>query len=317
MTTAEQPTVNDGFKLLAKSTELSLVEYTAITQSQADIELFLMQRISTFSTVLYGAFARKTIVSPLAGSIVNMLIVYREEDISFSHPSRIFSQLKECLIEQYPEAYEIKGRCALMVPIKNFFYKIQPAYSLSGHTYMLPAEKFDEWVKYDVTLYNEIFSKQNVRHKGRLIDIVRMVKTWNRVSGNLFNGYYLELLVTELLSTYEITSYSETLCYVLKSAIPRVAYQQQDPANIEFEIDSMNDLEKIVSAMILLKNSYKLAHEALKYEKEDNTELAFKNWNKLLPQAFPTQVDMMVSQARNAGIKGADALRMMLNKKTT
>lgn len=315
MTEPDQPTVNDGFKLLAKNTELSLGEYTAITQSQADIELFLMQRISTFSTVLYGAFARKTIVSPLAGSIVNMLVVYREDDISFSFPSRIFQQLSDILIEQYPDAYVIDGRSILMLPIDNFFYKIQPAYSLSGHTYMLPAEKFDEWVKYDVTLYNEILSKENVKHKGKLIEIVRMVKTWNRSSGNLFNGYYLELLVTDLLSSYEITSYSETLCYIFKSAIAKVAYQQQDPANIEFEIDSMNDLQKVVNAMVVLKNSYKLAHEALKFEQEDNIEQALKNWNKLLPQAFPTQVDMMVSKARNAGIKGADALRMMINNK--
>ena len=63
MTDSTLSIIDDAFGLLAKNTELSLGEYTAITQSQADIEYYLMQHLSTFSTVLYGAFSRKTIVS--------------------------------------------------------------------------------------------------------------------------------------------------------------------------------------------------------------------------------------------------------------
>jgi len=315
MTEPEQPSISVGFNLLAKNTELSLGEYTLITQSQADFEHYLAQYLSTFSTVLYGAFSRKTIVSPLAGSIVDMLVVFRQADVKNILPSRVFKKLSESLIKQYPDAYVLEGQSVLMLPVKNFLYKIRPAYPISEHTYMLPAEKFNEWVKYDITSYNEIFVKENVRHKGKLIEIIRMIKTWNRVSGNLFNGYYLELLVTALLSSYQITSYSETLCHIFNVALFEVVFQKEDPANMDFQIEGLNDIDDLITAMLLLKKSYRLANEAIMLEQDGKIERALDNWNELFPQVFPTQLDMIVGKARSSGIKGADALRMMISHK--
>ena len=315
MTEPEQPSISVGFDLLAKSTELSLGEYTLITQSQADIELHLAQHLSTFSTVLFGAFSRKTIVSPLAGSIIDMLVVFRETDIKNVQPSRVFKKLSDSLVKHYPDAYILEGQNILMLPVNNVHYKIRPAYSISEHSYMLPSEIFNEWVKYDITLYNEIFVKENVRHKGKLIEIIRMIKTWNRVSGSLFNGYYLELLVTAELSSYQITSYSETLCHVFSVPLSEVAFQKEDPANVAFQIEGLNDIDNLITAMLLLKKSFRLANEAITFEQDGEIEKALDNWNEIFPQVFPTQVDMIVGKARRDGIKGADALRMMISHK--
>lgn len=324
MTKLELPSVSDGLNLLAKNTELPLGEYTSITQSQADIEFYLTQHLSTFddaitfssfSTVLYGAFSRKTIVSPLAGSIVDMLVLFRDADVRHIHPSRIFTKLSDCLIEQYDDAYAVKNRNILMLPMNKFIYKIQPAYPLSANKYMLPAEQFDDWVTHDINSYSEILVKENVRHKGKLIEIIRIIKTWNRASGSLFNGYYLELLVTDVLSSFEITSHAETLRYIFKKALTEVVFQKHDPANMDIQIEGLNDIEKLITAMLLLKKSYQLADEAIIFEQNGNTAKALENWNQLFPKVFPTQLDMAVGKARSAGIKGADALRMMIMKK--
>jgi hypothetical protein len=315
MTKSERPTVAGAFELLASSTELSLGEYTTITQSQADIEQYLMRHINTFSTVLYGAFSRKTIASPLPGSIIDMLVLYRDIDIKNIYPSRVFSNLCDALIEKYPEAYALKEQSILMLPAKDFTYKIHPAYPISTHSYMLPDKKFNEWAMYDINAYNEIFIKENVRSKGKLIAVIRMMKTWNRVSGNLFNGYYLELLVTDVLSSYEIISYSETLRYIFRSTVREVVFQKHDPANMEFQIEGLNNIDDLISAMKLLQKSYALADEAIAFEQEGDTEKALTNWNRLFPRVFPTQVDMLVGKARSSGIKGAEALRMMISQK--
>lgn len=315
MTESKQPTVSDAFKLLAKSTALSLGEYTLITKGQADIENYLSKRLSTFSTLIYGAFSRKTIVSPLPGSIVDMLIIFRDSDIQNVPPSRVFTKLSEVLIENYPEAYILKNRNALMLPMNGLHYKIHPAYAVADNTYMLPDETFDEWVKYDLAAYNEIFAKENTRHKGLLIEVIRMIKTWNRVSGNLFDGYYLELLITDVLSGYEITSYSETIRYIFKTAFSEVAFQQHDPANLDFKVAGLNEMEAIISAMNLTRKSYQLANQAVISEQEEKTKDALENWKELFPQSFPTDVDMAVGKARSSGIKGAEALKMMLKPK--
>jgi len=315
MTKSEYPVVSGAFDLLAKNTELSLREYTSITQSQADIERYLMQHISTFSTVLCGAFSRRTIISPLPGNVVEMLVLYRDIDIKNTYPSRIFTKLRDNLSKQYPEAYALEGQSVLILPVKGFQFKVHPAYPVSTHTYMLPDKAFNEWTKYDINSYNEIFIKENVRHKGKLIAVIRMIKTWNRVSGNLFNGYYLELLVTDVLSSYEITSYPKALRQIFQCAVAEVVFQKHDPANMEFQIEGLNDIDDLIKAMKLLQKSYTLADEAITLEQNGNTEKALSNRNKLFPQVFPTPVDMLVGKARSSGIKGAEALRMMINQK--
>ncbi len=315
MTKSEYPVVSNAFDLLARSTRLSLGEYTSITQSQADIEQYLMQHIGTFSTVLYGAFSRKTIISPLHGNVIDMLVLYRDIDVRNIYPSRIFSKLRDVLIEQYPEAYAIKDQSILILPVKGFQFRIHPAYPVSTHTYMLPDEKFNEWAKYDINSYNEIFTRENVRHKGKLMEIIRMIKTWNRVSGNLFNGYYLELLVTEILSSYEMSNHAETLRHIFRAAVAEVVFQKHDPANMEFQIEGLNNIDDLIKAMRLLQKSFALADEAVLLEHEGNTEDALNSWHKLFPQVFPTPVDMLVGQAQRAGIKGADALRMIITQK--
>lgn len=315
MTKSEYPVVSGAFDLLARSTELSLREYTSITQSQADIERYLMRHLSTFSTVLYGAFSRKTIVSPLHGSIIDMLVLYRDIDIRNTLPSRTFSKLHDVLVEQYPEAYALKNQNVLMLPLNGFQFKIHPAYPVSTNTYMLPDETFNEWAKYDINSYNEIFIKENVRHKGKLIAIIRMIKTWNRVSGNFFNGYYLELLVTEILSSYEMDICSETLRHIFRAAIAEVVFQKHDPANMEFQIEGLNNIDDLITAMRLLQKSFALADEAIDFEHDGDTDNALRNWNRIFPKTFPTPVDMLVGEARRTGRKGADALRMMISQK--
>ena len=313
----KRPSINDGFALLAKNTDLPLGEYTSITQSQAEIEQYLRQHHNhgTFSTVLNGAFSRKTMVSPLSGNVIDLLILFRDNNIKNSYPSRVFTQLSNSLIKQYPEAYAVEGKNTLMLPMKNFLFKIQPGYLSSKHTYMLPSDLFNEWVDYDIHSYNDIFVRENVRHKGRLVEIIRMMKTWNRVSGQYFDGYYLELLVTSVLNEHEIKSYPKALRHIFYAALSEVVFQKEDPANNEFQVEGLNDISDLISAMVLLKKSYKLANEAIIYEEQDQTSKALEIWNTIFPQVFPTQLDMIVGKARDAGIKGTDALRMMIENK--
>jgi hypothetical protein len=313
MSILEQPTVSDAFQLLAKNTELSLGEYNSITHGQADIERHLMQQLGTISSVLFGAFSRRTIVSPLQGSVIDMLVLFRGSEVKRMLPSRIFSELKDALIKEYPDACALENRSMLILPMNGFYFKIQPAYPVSGHVYMLPDEKFNEWAKYDITSYNDIFMKQNVRHKGKLIEIIRIIKTWNRVSGNVFNGYYLELMVTALLSSYEMTEHSHTLRQIFRYAVAEVVFQKHDPANMEIQVEGLNDIDDLIKAMKLLQRSYALTDEAIIYEQDGNTKKSLECWNSLFPQVFPSQLDIIVGKARGSGIRGADALRMMVD----
>lgn len=162
--------------------------------------------------------------------------------------------------------------------------------------HMLPAEGFDEWWKYDINDYKETFEKEKARHKGKLIEIIRMIKTWNRISGNLFDNHYLKLLVTETLASYQMTSYSQTLCHIFKTTVFQVVFQKHDPANIEFKVEGLNDINNVITAMVLLKKSYDLAREAVMFEQDGNVNKALDNWKDYSHKCFRLKLTWLLEK---------------------
>ncbi len=311
----QRPTVHDGFLLLAKNTDLPFSQYISITQAQAEFESRLQKYFSEFSTVLQGAFSRKTMIAPLQGAMVDMIVLFKDRHTRDRLPSLVFRELREALLEIFFDAKPVRNRNAIIVPMADFSFLVQPGYSVGEHVYMLPATMFNEWIKYDCGSYNAYFVEQNVRQKGELTAIIRMIKTWNRVSENFFDGYYLELLVTALMSRYENRAFSESICYIFRQALNEVVFQKQDPANQEFNVEGLYDIDNLIKAMLLLKKSHQVAEEAVCFEQAGDMEKAINCWRQLFPGVFPTSVDMMVGKLRGQGIKGADALRILLEQK--
>ena len=139
-----------------------------------------------------------------------------------------------------------------------------------------------------------------------------MIKTWNRLSGNMFDGYYLELMVTEALATYEFNHYAEAIHHIFRRAVAQVVFKISDPANPEIQIEGLLHIEDLVKSMLHIKSAYKIACDALEYEQNGETKAALKCWQKLFPDYFPTDVDLVINQLKKQGIEGKEALKLMM-----
>ena len=102
MTVNSERVVKAGFEVFAKNIELSLSEYNTVCRCQAEIEAYLGEYITTFTTELPGAFARKTMVSPLEGSVVDMLVLFNEKHSSAFLPNDLLGRLHVTLLAKYP-----------------------------------------------------------------------------------------------------------------------------------------------------------------------------------------------------------------------
>ncbi len=303
--------VDDGFDLLAKKTELPLDEYTAITDRQAEIELCLAQHVSTFSTVIPGAFARKTLISPLAGCEISLLVLFKHELNVRYLPAKLLDKLLVTLKQQYPDAILSKKYNAVLVPFENFAFRVQPGFLTPKNAYLVPALAWQGWVDYHSLAYKTRLSKADLAHKAKLLPVIRMIKSWNHVTGSLFDDYYLEIMVCDVLKDYEIRQYSTALCHVFKSALKEVVYKINDPANPEFEIEGLRDVADLVSAMLHFQQACKLAKRAVAHEEDGHIELALESWQTCLPGSFPSRMDMVIGQIRRQGIVGSEALQLM------
>ena len=280
-------TVSDGFESLCRSVELSLVDYTAVSRYQADIEAYLSQYISTFTTILPGAYARHTMTAPLEGSVVDMFILFNAQHRTKFTPSVLIDKLLLTLRAEYPETYLNRKNVSLYVPVSNFTFRVQPGFVTSDNHYLVPGHVFDDWVEYDSLGYKHQFAKSNAAHEGKLIHVVRLMKSWNRESDNYFDGYFIELLVTRLLRNYTIDDYARALRHVFKYMVKMAAFKKHDPANTNLMVEGLVNVEDLAQSMISLHEAYRLVNQAIELDELGMTELAFTNWQKLFPDYFP------------------------------
>lgn len=287
MSDSSQNIIKTGFETLAKNIELSLVEYTSVSRCQASIEAYLGKYITTFTTVLPGAFARNTMISPLKDSKVDLLVLFNEKHSSEFLPGDLLSKLDVTLSAKFPDTTFDEATKSVYVPIENFRFRVQPGFITDQNHYLVPAPGWNDWVEYDALGYKDQFSRANLKHGGKLLNVVRMLKTWNCLSGNAFDGYFLEILVKDVLDDYEMITYQAAINYIFRAILADVALKKHDPANQSLQVVGLHNLESIVNAMLHVKSSYMVTKEAVQFEEEENARSALSSWRQLFPNHFP------------------------------
>ncbi len=303
MTTNVSFSVEDGFGIFADRTELSLEAYSIISRRQFEIERHLGQYITTFATVLPGAYARKTLAAPLAGNEVVLYVLFKQERSSLFNPDVILKKLVVTLQACYPQSQWSKRINAVLVPIEDIVFKVQPGFLLKKSAYLIPAPDGNFWQQYDCVEYKHQLQAANRAHDGKLVPIMRMIKAWNRVSGALFSDYYLEILVKEVFTNYGITSYADAIYYFFKRALAQLVFKKEDPANPAVQVEGLIDIENLVNAMLHINAAHQKAGAAILAAAEDNIRIACQAWGVLFPGLFPAPAEIVVAKLKTMGMK--------------
>jgi hypothetical protein len=283
---SERP-VSAAFEVLARNIEPSILEYASVDRCRAAVQDYLVQFIRSFTIELPGELARTTMASPLAGSTIDMLVLFNIEHSTRFHPSELLDKLHVTLRAEYPGTIFDEETDSVYVPVGDYRFRVQPGYITEKHHYLVPAPRWNEWVEYDAPGYKRHLIKMNAHHNGKLFHVIRMMKSWNRLSGRAFNEYFLELLVNEVLVNYQIETYQDTLSHIFKAILYDIALKQHDPANDCLLAQGLRDLDEVVNAMLHVKCSYLLTNQAIESEKQGKIKEALADWAQLFPRVFP------------------------------
>ena len=278
--------VSAAFDELARNIEPSILEYASVDRCRAAVQDYLGQFIRSFTIELPGEIARTTMASPLAGSTIDMLVLFNIEHSTKFHPSELLDKLHVTLRAEYPGTNFDEETNSVYVPVGDYRFKVQPGFITDKHHYLVPAP-WNEWVEYDAPGYKSHLIKMNAHHNGKLLHVIRMMKSWNRLSGRAFNEYFLELLVNEVLVNYQIETYQGTLSHIFKAILYDIALKQHDPANDCLLVEGLRDLDEVVNAMLHVKCSYLLTKQAIESEKQGKIKEALADWAQLFPKVFP------------------------------
>jgi hypothetical protein len=163
---------------------------------------------------------------------------------------------------------------------------------LFGRDYYLIPDGQGNWKKTDPRLDRARTSRVNQSHNGKVLNVIRIMKYWNRrATMPSMSSYLIENMI---LDFYE-TQNSENTSEYVDLEIPRILiylkdqvfYPVDDPKGIQGDINSLNyeDRNKISKRAY---SDYLKALDARTLETEGNHKLSIEKWSEIFGSNFPT-----------------------------
>lgn len=204
--------------------------------------------------------------------------------------NRFISKLSN--LQDYSKAEMHKNHEAATLQLKSYTWNfdIVPCFYTDTNVYLIP-DGSGNWKKTDPRIDNERTTSINQKHKGKLLDLIRLVKYWNNRKVTIkINSYLLECMIINRYENMETPDnwciglqFKDTLAY-LSSKILTSVY---DPKGIQGNLNTLswNDRFKISDA---LSTAYHKAEEAAKLEIDNKDQKsAIVKWREILGNDFP------------------------------
>lgn len=275
----------------------------------------------------YGSFARRTQLRPLDdvdiihcisaegawytdhGSYISIttfdnsrLAGFRHDGASTLNSRRVLRKLVKHLkeIPQYDDAgIKVDGVAAtLELNSYDWNFDITPGFftvpALDGRTYYLIPDGNGHWMKTDPRKDRDRVTAVNQRHSGRVLDVVRMMKFWNRrPTMPSVPSYAFEAM---LLDHYEgrLTTADEWIDMEVPGVLTHIASAVygaiQDPKGIQGDLNTLDFSSRMRVAQRAASDASK-ASEARQLENQGDHKAAIKKWGEVFGQSFPSYAE--------------------------
>jgi len=304
-------TVDEGLMALDSSLVITVPQHAIISTRQSEIEKIVVKEFGAKGAALPGACARNTMIQPLKDSEIDLFVLFDPEWGQLNTPGELMRKLEDVLSAHYPDAAIAANGRFVIVKFPEFIFHVVPGFFRQDKGYIVADSKTQLWNKTNPAIHYYALDEDNHKHKGLLLPVIRIIKYWNECNGSLFDNYYLELLIRDILSGQKFDSLVEAIKYFFKQAVTLVVFTIDDPSDNGKQMDGLKDINKMLQAMQHFIDCYGHIVEAKRYESERNLMQAYKEFGKIFGGYYPSYVDMMAQKIDANGITGVEALQIM------
>ncbi|WP_342479508.1 hypothetical protein [Paenibacillus sp. FSL F4-0097] len=212
---------------------------------------------------------------------------------------KILSKIKSSLslVPQYEYAVENSLRWnkeAVTLKLKSYTWNfdIVPCFLTSndvlGNSYYLIPDGNGNWKKTDPRIDAKRLTEINQRHDGDLLDIIRLIKYWNKRPTHPKMGSYLleNMAINYFEYAPKITSQVFAFKNLLYNLETQVNSPCMDPKGIQGNLNGLSMDEKLkISATA--RNAADNATNAIKYGVDGDHKRAINEWRKVFGDGFP------------------------------
>ena len=321
-------TVNTAFEEFLKDTVRLAADQTATARSSRDNLITNLNGFSgddDFFTLLpdchlkFGSFARSTKIRPLDD--IDLMICISAQGRTYSHSgdtyyingldsdssnglmtlnttylnsTKVINRFIKKLgsLNDYSKAEMHKNQEAATLKLKSYDWNfdIVPCWHMDIDRFLIP-DGLGNWKLTDPRIDNQRTTDINQKHKGKLLDVIRIMKYWNnRAVTYTMGSYLLECMVLDVYENkVEKENYWVDLEFrdLLNSLSSKIMYSVYDPKGIQGDLNTFSYDERVKISTALYA-AYKKASEASTLEMTDKDQkAAISKWGEVLGYAFP------------------------------
>ncbi len=289
-------TIPAAFQKLKENLEISGLQKSTVSTRQTNVRDVAASDLTVQDSFLTGSYSRSTMIAPLKEADVDIFIVLHPN--YFHHYNNgqnggqagLLDLVKRTLRKTYTKTPDIsRNGQAVTIQFTDFLVDVVPGFNRQGGGYLIPNSISKSWIPTDPKKHVEIVSEENIAHSGDLVPLIKMIKGWNKNSGNFFNSFHLEVLALEILKGVRIADFPSGMRFFFDKGRELIPKKNLDPAGYGEDVGNyINTEEKIQEALTKFQLAYERAIKAEDYNRRGYTREAIEMWRKIFGDYFPS-----------------------------
>jgi hypothetical protein len=281
-------TIAAAFDELRQNLEITGLQTKTGSTRQTEVRNAVEAGLGVLDSFLTGSYAKSTMISPLSEADVDIFVVLAADYYNRYTPAGLLTEVRRVLRQRYTQTPEINpdGQ-AVTISFSDFKVDVVPAFHRQGGGYIIPNSP-SGWISTAPTVHLDQVTRENARHNGLLVPLIKMLKGWNRICGNRLRGFYIELMTMKVLAGVTISDYPSGVRYVFDKGRDAVRYTVMDPAGFGDQVQPLRN-GTVEQAVGLFQTSYDIAVRAEAWARQGfYVHSAVDEWRRLFGDYFPT-----------------------------
>lgn len=294
-------TINESFIQFKRNLEITELQSSVVSARQNSVKAVVETNMDVLDSFLTGSYKRNTLIAPLQEADIDIFVVldskyfYRYDKGQNGGQAGLLDLLKRTLLRTYTRTPHIaRSGQAVTIHFNDFLVDVVPAFNRTGGGYLIANSIKQDWISTNPVRHIELISASNVAHEYKLVPLIKMIKTWNRNTGNFFNSFHLESLVLEIMKIVVITDFPSGARYFFDKGRTLISKHNPDPAGYPDSTGNVEDIgsyidtpEKVSTAVSKFETAYNRAIRAEDYAMRGYARNAIEQWRLIFGDYYP------------------------------
>jgi len=289
-------TISEAFQELKSNLEITTLQAETVSTRQQNVRGVIENGLSVSDSFLTGSYIRNTMIAPLSEADIDIFVVldskyfYNYNEGKNMGQSGLLDLVRSTLRKTYTKTPDIsRNGQAVTIRFDDFMVDVVPGFNRNNGGYLIPNSISRTWISTDPKKHVEIFSNANAAHDGDFIPLVKMIKAWNKNSGQFFRSFHLEVLALQILNNITISDFPSGMRYFFDKVREKIKIQTADPSGYPGDVGSyISTMAQITEATSKFQTAFACAVKAEDYARQSRLSAAFGEWKKIFGDYFPS-----------------------------